>query len=201
MPTCLACIRAHVLTCFVCLRAHVPTCLECLRALHVNMFCVLIYSRVNVACDLTCSHANKPWEPYLTRFAWPLDHLPTYFDFSVSSFDGIFSVLLLLFLNFYILLVRFKSLIKSFSSVTWIPSRWLLTNYWDVLVSYVSRGFYLGGLQNFGKKTGKMYNVYWYRSFTHIFLSRFFIFTSNTMPLKLLMKAILVRNCKSVKGH
>ena len=51
------------------------------------------------------------------------------------------------------------------------------------------------------KKTTKMYNVYWYRSYTQTFLSCFFIFTNfNTTSLTLLVKIILIRNSKSVKG-
>ena len=46
-----------------------------------------------------------------------------------------------------------------------------------------------------------MYNVYWHRSYTHILLFCFFIFTSfNTTPVILLVKVILVWNFKSVKG-
>ena len=55
MPTCLACLRAHVPKCLACLRAHVPTCLACL---HPNVPCVLTCSRANVPRVLTCSSAN-----------------------------------------------------------------------------------------------------------------------------------------------
>ena len=55
MPTCLACLRAHVPKCLACLRAHVPTCLACLRP---NVPCVLTCSRANVPCVLKCSFAN-----------------------------------------------------------------------------------------------------------------------------------------------
>ena len=51
------------------------------------------------------------------------------------------------------------------------------------------------------KKPGKMYNVYWYRSYTQTFLFCFFIFTSfNATSLILLVKHILLRYCKSVKA-
>ena len=51
------------------------------------------------------------------------------------------------------------------------------------------------------KKPWKMYNVYWHRSYTQIYLSWFFIFTSlNTTPLITLVKIILILNFKSVKG-
>ena len=51
------------------------------------------------------------------------------------------------------------------------------------------------------KRPGKMYDVYWYQSYIHIFFSCFFIFTSfNTTPRILLIKIILIQNCKSEKG-
>ena len=48
VPTCLACLCAHVPTCLACSRAHVPTCLACLRA-HV----------------LTCQHALRALRAYV----------------------------------------------------------------------------------------------------------------------------------------
>ena len=49
------------------------------------------------------------------------------------------------------------------------------------------------------KTFGKMCNVYWYQSYTQT--CPFFIFTGfNTTSLKLLIKTIWIRNCKSVKG-
>ena len=51
------------------------------------------------------------------------------------------------------------------------------------------------------KNPGKMYNVYWYRSYIQVFLCCFFIFTSFSItPLILLVKVMLIRNCKLVKG-
>ena len=48
----------------------------------------------------------------------------------------------------------------------------------------------------FGEKDpGKMYNVYWCRSYTQFFCPSF-----NTTPLILFLKVILIGNCKSVKG-
>ena len=46
----------------------------------------------------------------------------------------------------------------------------------------------------FGEKNpGKMYNVEWYRSYTHTFLFLFFIFTSfNTTLIILLAKVVLI---------
>ena len=50
------------------------------------------------------------------------------------------------------------------------------------------------------KKPGKMFNVYWYQSYTQTFLSSFLILTSfNTTPIILLVKVILIQNCKSMK--
>ena len=52
------------------------------------------------------------------------------------------------------------------------------------------------------KKPGKMYNVYWLRSYTHTFFFCFFILTSfNITPLKHLVKVILIRSCESVQGE
>ena len=70
MPTCHACLRAHVPKCFACLaflrahlpmclarlRAHVPTCFTCLRA---NVPCVCTCSRANVLYVLTCQCALR----------------------------------------------------------------------------------------------------------------------------------------------
>ena len=68
MPTCLACLPAHVPTCLACLGAHVPTCLACTCSLanlpcvltcwRANVPCLLMCSRANVLCVLTCSRAN-----------------------------------------------------------------------------------------------------------------------------------------------
>ena len=57
VPTCLVCLRAHVLTSLACLRVHVPMCLACLRAC---MSMCLPCSRANVLYVPTCSRANMP---------------------------------------------------------------------------------------------------------------------------------------------
>ena len=49
VPTCFACLRAHVPTCLACSRAHMPMCLACLRDHMITCSC-LSCSRVNVPC-------------------------------------------------------------------------------------------------------------------------------------------------------
>ena len=59
VPTCLTCLRAHVLSCLACLRAHVPTCLACSRA-HMPM-CLACLSDHMITCScLSCSRVNVP---------------------------------------------------------------------------------------------------------------------------------------------
>ena len=63
MPTCLACLCAHVLTCLACLRTHLPTCLVCLRAPMPTCFACL---RAHVPTCLACLHAQ--WQRALRAY-------------------------------------------------------------------------------------------------------------------------------------
>ena len=106
VPTCLACLRAHMPTCHKCLSAHMPTSLEYLQAWCVNMPCMFMYTPVNVACELTYLRVKMLWVPYLTQLVWPCDHLPTCFACLVSSFDeNVFSLNATV-IKLYTLLVR-----------------------------------------------------------------------------------------------
>ena len=104
MPTCPACLRAHMPTCLVCLRANVLTCLACSRALHTHVPTCLACSRANVPCVITRQPALCA--SILTYLAC--------LRANVLVLMPQFSVSLPLLLKLYKLLVRFKNLITVF---------------------------------------------------------------------------------------
>ena len=214
MPTCLACLSAylpmclaslfdHVPTCFACSRAHVPWVLTCLTCQHALRAYVLTCQRGLRVHLLTCQHALSPL--LHTALAWLHDHLPACFASSVRSF-------LLLLFSFTAITAEVVHKVGKVSDFFNYRVRLkrrnigeTLVNYWDLLVSYKllrQSGVALRMIKNvWRKKTGKMYNVYWLRSYTHTFLFCFFIFTGfNTTPLIHLVKVILIRSCESVQG-
>ena len=164
----------YMLTCQRVLRAYVLTCLACLL--------------VNVPCVLKCSHANALMclcANVLTckRASSSLSHLPAFLALLVSDFDATFFS----FFAIVIEVVHSDGEVWQFNE--YFINRSLLAetlvNYWEVLFfqKLLRCGrLRLGGLQMFDG-------------------TYFFNFTSfNTTPLILLVKIVLMRNYKSLKG-